>query len=250
MDNYAYIVSWVRGRLTNNRQARILDYGCGQGAVVKMLREQGVDCYGCDAFVQIGKSPRDYVLDPHWFGAVIRDMPDEKIPFAAESFDIVVNNQVMEHVENIDLTLAELHRVLKPGGVVLSLFPHKAVWREGHCGIVFLHWFPKGSRSRLYYAIFCRALGFGYHKAKLGSIGTWARNRCQYLDEQTFYRTLPDVHRLFRKYFQNLKHWEAGYLRERFGGKSRILARVPDALLGSLVHAAAGCVISCEKAAS
>jgi hypothetical protein len=55
---------------------------------------------------------------------------------------------------------------------------------------------------------------------------------------------------VFRKYFQNLKHWEAGYVRERFGGKSRILARVPDALLVPLVRAAAGCVISCEKAAS
>ena len=250
MDNYAYIVSWVRRRASSDGPVRVLDYGCGQGMAVKMLRDQGFDSYGCDAFVQIGKAPRDHLLNPQWFGSVILDMPDGKIPFAAESFDIVVSNQVMEHVENMELTLSELHRVLKPGGAILSVFPHKAVWREGHCGVAFLHWFPKGSRSRLYYAIFCRTLGLGYHKEKLGSIGAWARNRCQYLDEQTFYRTLPDVHRLFGKYFQNLKHWEAGYLRERLGGKSRILARVPDALLVPLVRAAAGCVISCEKAAS
>jgi SAM-dependent methyltransferase len=250
MDNYAYIVSWVRDRRRGAGPARILDYGCGQGIAVQMLKDQGFDCYGCDAFVQIGKAPRDYVLNPQWFGSVILDMPDGKIPFAAESFDIVVNNQVMEHVEDMELTLSELHRVLKPGGIVLSVFPHKAVWREGHCGVAFLHWFPKRSKSRLYYAIVCRTLGFGYHKDKLGSIGAWARNRCQYLDEQTFYRTLPEIHRLFRKYFRNLTYWEASYARERFGGRSRILALIPDVLLVALVRTAAGCVFSCEKMAS
>ena len=85
---------------------------------------------------------------------------------------------MIEHVENLELTLAELHRVLKPGGRILSAFTHKAVWREGHCGVAFLHWFPKRSRARYYYALVCRALGFGYHKDKLGSIGSWARNRC------------------------------------------------------------------------
>lgn len=247
MDNYEYLVSWVGRKRPNSGPFRVLDYGCGQGTVVNMLRNQGVDCYGCDAFVQIGKAPRDYLLNKGWFGSAILDMPDGKIPFAAESFDMVVNNQVMEHVENMELTLAELHRVLKPAGVLLSVFPDKSVWREGHCGVAFLHWFPKHSISRFYYAAFWRALGFGYHKEKLGSIGAWARNRCQYLDEQTFYRTLPEIHRLFGKYFRNLKHWEASYVRERFGERIRILALIPDGLLVPLVRAAGGCVFSCEK---
>jgi ubiquinone/menaquinone biosynthesis C-methylase UbiE len=29
---------------------------------------------------------------------------------------VVINNQVMEHVEDIDAALSEIHRVLKPGG--------------------------------------------------------------------------------------------------------------------------------------
>ena len=114
-----------------------------------MLRDQAFDCYGCDAFVQIGKAPRDHLLNPQWFGSVILDMPDGKIPFAAESFDIVVGNQVMEHVGGMELTLSALHRVLKPAGAIVSVLPHTAVWREGHRGVAFLHWFPKGSRSRL-----------------------------------------------------------------------------------------------------
>ncbi len=237
----------MRRRLPPHSPARILDYGCGQGRIVKMLRDSGLDCHGCDAFVQINGEPRDHLLHPEWFGSLIRDMPDGRIPFAADSFDIVVSNQVIEHVEDLELTLAEMHRVLKPGGVLLSLFPHKAVWREGHCGVAFLHWFPKRSRARFYYAALCRAFGFGYHKEKLGSIRAWAENRCEYLDQQTFYRTLAEIHRLFGRHFHNLRHWEASYLRERLGARGRLLARVPDGVLVALVRAAAGCVLSCEK---
>ena len=86
--------------------------------------------------------------------------------------------------------------------------------------MAFLHWFPKRSRLRFYYATACRAVGFGYHKDKLGSIGAWARNRCQYIDEQTFYRTLPEIHRKFGRYFRNVRHWEASYLRERLGARA------------------------------
>jgi 2-polyprenyl-3-methyl-5-hydroxy-6-metoxy-1,4-benzoquinol methylase len=166
VDNYSYVVSWIEGWRRDGAPLRVLDYGCGQGTLVKMLRERHIDCYGCDAFVQVGVAPQDYVLDGGWFGSIIRDMPDGVIPFADGVFDLVVNNQVMEHVENLELTLAELHRVVKPGGIVLSIFPHKTVWREGHCGVAFLHWFPKRSKSRRYYATACRALGFGYHKKK------------------------------------------------------------------------------------
>lgn len=247
MDNYSYCAHWVRERGQGGRAARVLDYGCGQGTLVKMLREQDVECYGCDAFVHVGKPPQDFLLNAAWFGSVIRDMPEGRIPFADESFDVVVNNQVMEHVENMEVTLAELHRVVKPGGVVLSVFPHHATWREGHCGVAFLHWFPKRSRLRLYYATVCRALGFGYHKSKLGSVGSWAHNRCQYLDEQTFYRSLPEIHRLYAKYFDNLRHCEASYARQRFGARFPVLSVLPDALLVALIRAGAGCVFWCEK---
>lgn len=247
MENYDYVVSWVRRNRAGDGAVRVLDYGCGQGSVVKLLREAGFEACGCDAFVHMTQAPRDYVVDPQWFGTVIMDMPAGKIPFPDASFDVVVSNQVIEHVEDLELTLAEMHRVLRPGGVMLSVFPHKSVWREGHCGIAFLHWFPKRSRARFYYAAGLRALGFGYHKRKLGSVGDWARNRCQYLDEQTFYRTLPEIHRLYGRYFVNLRHWEASYLRERLGSRIHIPSLVPDALLTALVRMAAGCVVSCEK---
>ena len=88
MDNYQYVVNWVQQRQGSTpRPLKVLDYGCGQGATVKMLRDRGIEAYGCDAFVQIGKAPRDYVSNPDWFGSVFEGYARGADPFAADSFD-------------------------------------------------------------------------------------------------------------------------------------------------------------------
>lgn len=55
---------------------------------------------------------------------IIKKMNGNTIPFDSTSFDYVINNQVMEHVKNLDTVLTEIQRVLKSDGVVVSLFPH------------------------------------------------------------------------------------------------------------------------------
>jgi len=94
----------------------------------------------------------------------------------------VIDNQVMEHVRDLDGVLGEIQRVLKPGGMVLNLFPDRSVWREGHCGIPFLHRFGKKSRLRVRYAAACRGLGLGYHKGEKSVMG-WSEDFCRWLDE-------------------------------------------------------------------
>ena len=44
---------------------------------------------------------------------------------------------------------SKIHRVLKPGGTLLSLSPDKSVWHEGHCGVPFLHWVQLPTIRRL-----------------------------------------------------------------------------------------------------
>lgn len=48
----------------------------------------------------------------------------ERCPFAAGSFDLVTANMVMEHIEFPEVTLAELKRVLAPGGRILFHTPN------------------------------------------------------------------------------------------------------------------------------
>lgn len=66
-----------------------------------------------------------------------------RIPFDDNTFDMVAANQVMEHVEDLALTFAEINRIIKPNGRCLVLFPDSSVIREGCCGIPFAHWFGK-----------------------------------------------------------------------------------------------------------
>lgn len=49
MDNYQFCTDWVAEQ-TGGRAARVLDYRCGAGQIVKALRERGIDASGCDVF--------------------------------------------------------------------------------------------------------------------------------------------------------------------------------------------------------
>ena len=51
---------------------------------------------------------------------IIKKMNRNTIPFDSASIIYIINNQVMEHVENLDTVLTEIQRVLKFDGVVLS----------------------------------------------------------------------------------------------------------------------------------
>ncbi len=121
---------------------RVLDYGCGAGRSVTSGRGLGIDMYGTDVFYGGSETRRDAEATG-LFGDRIREMSNDRIPFDDASFDLVTNNQVMEHVKDLYATLREIPRVLKPGGLCLSVFPSKDVWREGHIGIPFAHWLPK-----------------------------------------------------------------------------------------------------------
>ncbi len=110
-----------------------------------------LDAVGCDTFLDIEITPDKYLEKSSYYGNIIFNMPNGKIPFDDNSFDLIINNQVLEHVDNIDFALSEMSRVLKTGGIVLSLFPDRSVWREGHVGIAFCHWFSKGSKVRWLY---------------------------------------------------------------------------------------------------
>jgi SAM-dependent methyltransferase len=215
MNNYEFCVKWV---LKNGSTlgSTALDYGCGSGKIVSKLRDANYPAFGCDLFYGGGDySPQ---VDPKLWGVAIRkiDSSTGTIPFDSGTFDFVVNNMVLEHVPDIDKVISEIHRVLKPGGVVLSLFPDKGVWREGHCGIPMLHWFRRGSSFRVWYAFAFRLMGLGYHKAGKGRL-EWSRFQCEWLDKWTHYRTKKEVHSKFSEKFTNIAHIEDLWFSERLG---------------------------------
>jgi SAM-dependent methyltransferase len=169
-------------------------------------------------------------------------MADGRIPFDDAAFEAVVTNQVVEHIEDLDLALAEISRVLRPGGRVLSLFPHAGVWREGHCAIPFLHWFPKGSAARLTYAAALRSAGFGIF---IGADNPrqWAAELCSWLDRFTFYRPLSEIRAAYARHFSPPSHFEHHYFDARLP-RARIL---PAAVKRLIVRTLAGVVFVVSK---
>ncbi len=247
MDNYDYCAQWVLEQRPP-AAARVLDYGCGAGHIVTRLRARGVEAFGCDVFYEGGDYSGQVDRD-HYARGVIRRIEGGRIPFDDASFDYVVNNQVLEHVKDLDAVLAEIARVLKPGGRVLSLFPDRGVWREGHCGVPFLHWFPRRSRSRVRYAMLMRCLGFGYFTEGSRSIRQWSESFCTWLDDWTHYRTREEIARGFARHFDRMQAREEHWLARRLDGRLP-LKLVPRPLQRFTVRKLAGLVFEVEKPAA
>lgn len=244
MNNYEFCAKWVINHAPS-KTVRVLDYGCGSGQIIKELRMHEIEAFGCDVFYEGG----DYSssIDPTLLsGGTIKRMNGDLIPFESSLFDIVINNQVMEHVENLESVLAEIQRVLKPGGQVLSLFPDKGVWREGHCGIPFLHWFPKYSHIRIYYAASLRVLGFGYHKGSK-SVIQWSRDFCDWLDKWTHYRTRKEVDTTYGNYFTGMHNIEDYWLKLRLGKRKFIISWLPASIQRVIVQKLGGIVFVATK---
>jgi SAM-dependent methyltransferase len=209
MHTREFLTDWVSRR----KPARVLDYGCGAGEIVGALRERNIDTWGCDVFYEGG----DYSTHiPTALQPFIRRM-QPAVPFESGSFDLVLSNQVFEHVPDMDFALREIARVLKPGGIAVNIFPDRSIWREGHCGIPFLHRFPKGN-LRVYYAATLRSLGLGYWTEGKTAL-QWSRNFCQWLDNWTHYRPLHEIDRQFNALIGPTEHVEEDRFRGKFEGR-------------------------------
>ncbi len=216
---------------------RVLDYGCGAGAVVAAGRARGLDIYGADVYYG-GSDARAEAERAGLLGAAIREIRGGAIPFPDSHFRLVTNNQVMEHVEDLDGTLREIHRVLEPGGVVLSIFPSRDVWREGHIGIPFSHRLPKGA-PRFYYTWLLRSLGLGYWKQQAPTARQWALDKLNWIDTYTRYRSRREIFAAYGRYFTSELR-EPDYIRYRLRDKPgrAALARLLDLPLAEPVSAA------------
>lgn len=132
--------------------ARILDIGCGLGVYVRKFREFSDDVVGVD-------------IDQKRLAEGARTTPgllraaSERLPFPEETFDVIVLNEVIEHVTDDAATIREASRALRPGGVIVIYAPNRMYPFETHGiylgkrfvfgNIPFVNWLPDPLRNRL-----------------------------------------------------------------------------------------------------
>ena len=206
-----YLIAFAQ-RLHTGESSTLLDYGCGAGEIVQLASSAGMDAYGVEMFYG-GGSARDAVARAGLLGTRVLELEDGVIPFPDSRFDVIVSNQVFEHIDDFEPPVREIHRVMKSGGVFINIFPSVEVWREGHIGIPFVHWFEPGLRRRRMYTLSLRCLGLGFHKHKAPP-REWTDNYLGWIDSWTFYKPLAKVHAHFEHYFE-IEEYAADYLRFR-----------------------------------
>lgn len=104
-------------------ESRVLEVGYAAGVVLYNLRDKGAALYGIDIDADptpVERRLAELGVPAHLSQGSVLDMRDL---YPDDWFDAVVAFSVLEHIRETDQVLAELHRVLKPGGVALIGMP-------------------------------------------------------------------------------------------------------------------------------
>lgn len=103
---------------------RILDAGCGSGPLSAALRDRGAVVTGVDISAgMLALAKRRLGEDADLHQVDLRD----RLPFDDATFDGVVSSLVLHYLEDWGPTLAELRRVLRPGGRLIASVDHPFV---------------------------------------------------------------------------------------------------------------------------
>jgi ubiquinone/menaquinone biosynthesis C-methylase UbiE len=120
----------VRGILGSLRPrapgGRLLDIGCGTGFIINLAKGIFDEIHGIDI-----TEPMLARIDTSSGNVTVHHGLVEAMPFADKSFDVVTSYAFLHHVEDTRAILREVHRVLKPGGLLyIGLEPNSLFWQS------------------------------------------------------------------------------------------------------------------------
>jgi SAM-dependent methyltransferase len=191
---------------------QILDFGAGAGRHVAEFREAGYrHVWGVD---QTFSAHEEGSVEEEFMRRV--EPPDYRLPFGDEEFDFVYSTTVMEHVTTPGGALAEIARVLKPGGFSVHVFPSR--WRpiEPHMYV------PFGGRVQSYWPLrLWAALGIRSSFQRGQSATDVALSNVQYCKTGISYPTAHEWQLLASPLFEKVGWAEASFVRA-----SRPISRV------------------------
>ncbi len=212
---HKHILSIINTRLSAHSKGepiRILDAGCGNCELTSYLetfvpmfnRDLEVEVYGFDVIdskvqfndyfdkaIQMLTKQHQHI---NWDARLKTVSSIDSWPFDNEFFDIVVSNQVVEHVHDHNLFFSQNWRVLKTNGFSIHLFPVKNYIIEGHLGLPFVH---RITQWHLLYRYIrsCSALGIGKWKRlkELCSLDDYSESYADFLTRYCNYVSVSEL---------------------------------------------------------
>lgn len=159
-----------------NSRAVLLDVGCSTGLTLGFIAKEFRTVLGCDIdskaievaqkrFQRLGIKAKLFLYD------------GKKIPLQDNSVDIVISIEVIEHVRDPLVMLAEIHRVLKPEGILHITTGNKLWPIEPHFHLPFLSYLP-ANLADFYVRITKR--GKNYADIKLPTYGQFRKTVGKY----------------------------------------------------------------------
>ena len=152
----AYIRDQVAARFGRDVHAarpfeglRFLDIGCGGGLLCEPMARLGAEVVGADASetnIEVAK------LHAAESGVKIdyRATTAEALADAGETFDVVLNMEVVEHVSDVDLFISKTSSMVRPGGLMFVATINRTLKAYGLAILgaeVVLRWLPRGTHQ-------------------------------------------------------------------------------------------------------
>ena len=135
--------------LPTDRALRVLDVGCGSGPWSLRWVERGAHVTGLDFDLDLLRiALRRPGLEGGRFRPVLADA--RSIPMAAESFDVITLNSILEHVPDWGSVVSEAARILAPGGIVVIHTANRWHPLQGEINhFPFYPWLPEAVKRRV-----------------------------------------------------------------------------------------------------
>lgn len=115
---------------------RVCDVGAGDGTVTDTL----VPALNAREFHAVEIDPANITgLEERGISVHVADL-NGPVNIPSDSFDVVISNQVIEHLYDTDCFLSEMYRIVRPGGIAVISTENPASWHN--IAALFLGWQP------------------------------------------------------------------------------------------------------------